>query len=319
MNPRFMHHLCRWLKIPMQPFSSITPSNYEPSVHAPSLPMAEDTNAALLSITPSNCEPSVHAPSLPMAEDTSAALSSITPSTHISGPFVHAPAEQLATRRMLKSKQRSASHTAGASTTGVTTPESLSNLFAGWQGLGVGERPGGGRRGESRGEGGGEGGRATAVPLATPLTNPSVSLAASITPSATMTPSAVSAAIARASMAAVSWSSSHPATRNGKHLTKPPTTPLEKLQTPLEKLLSLRADKATNMKQSLYSDKMASLRERVGVLENIRMCVVCLENPKNVVISPCNHLCVCQHCSTLIPRKCPICRGVVESKIVVYV
>ena len=39
-----------------------------------SSPIAEDTNAAFSSITPSNYEPSVHAPSLPMAEDTNAAL-----------------------------------------------------------------------------------------------------------------------------------------------------------------------------------------------------------------------------------------------------
>lgn len=36
------------------------------------------------------------------------------------------------------------------------------------------------------------------------------------------------------------------------------------------------------------------------------MCVVCWENPRNVVVFPCKHLCLCENCSVNL-QKCPIC------------
>ena len=66
--------------------------------------------------------------------------------------------------------------------------------------------------------------------------------------------------------------------------------------------------------------EMYALREKVRALEQAeqRQCVICLENPKNVVLSPCNHLCICEDCSAHVVRTCPICRSTIKKKTVVY-
>jgi hypothetical protein len=47
-------------------------------------------------------------------------------------------------------------------------------------------------------------------------------------------------------------------------------------------------------------------------------CVICLERPKNVLLQPCRHLCVCQACSPTI-AECPLCRTNIDSRIHAYV
>jgi len=48
-------------------------------------------------------------------------------------------------------------------------------------------------------------------------------------------------------------------------------------------------------------------------------CIICFENPKNVVILPCRHFCICSDCSAKTTLSdCPICRGAVSGSIVVY-
>ena len=42
------------------------------------------------------------------------------------------------------------------------------------------------------------------------------------------------------------------------------------------------------------------------------VCVICLENQRNVVILPCAHLCGCRRCLLQVPH-CPICRGDINS------
>lgn len=40
-----------------------------------------------------------------------------------------------------------------------------------------------------------------------------------------------------------------------------------------------------------------------------KLCVVCLDKPRNVMLRPCNHYCVCETCvRQLLTRKCPICQ-----------
>ena len=43
-------------------------------------------------------------------------------------------------------------------------------------------------------------------------------------------------------------------------------------------------------------------------------CVVCFETPREVVLRPCNHACVCSDCRRKLGR-CPICRKRIESSI----
>jgi hypothetical protein len=39
-------------------------------------------------------------------------------------------------------------------------------------------------------------------------------------------------------------------------------------------------------------------------------CVVCMDAPKNRVVLPCMHMCVCEACAQLL--RCPLCRGPIE-------
>ena len=42
------------------------------------------------------------------------------------------------------------------------------------------------------------------------------------------------------------------------------------------------------------------------------MCVVCMDAPKNRVVLPCMHMCVCEACAQLLRDRCPVCRGPIE-------
>ena len=50
-------------------------------------------------------------------------------------------------------------------------------------------------------------------------------------------------------------------------------------------------------------------------------CVVCMDAPKNCVLMPCFHLCVCMRCGKRLRAdsgKCPICRKVIRKARRVY-
>jgi len=51
-----------------------------------------------------------------------------------------------------------------------------------------------------------------------------------------------------------------------------------------------------------------------------RACTICLNQERNLVFMPCNHLCACAECG-LNPtiRTCPVCRTVFNNRVVVYV
>ena len=46
--------------------------------------------------------------------------------------------------------------------------------------------------------------------------------------------------------------------------------------------------------------------------EQNMLCCICMSDKKDIMIVPCNHLCVCNKCIGAINDKCPICRGVVD-------
>jgi hypothetical protein len=41
-------------------------------------------------------------------------------------------------------------------------------------------------------------------------------------------------------------------------------------------------------------------------------CVVCMDAPKNRVVLPCMHMCVCEACAQLLRDRCPVFRGTIE-------
>eukprot|EP00826_Nyctotherus_ovalis_P060055 TRINITY_DN8401_c0_g1_i26.p1 TRINITY_DN8401_c0_g1~~TRINITY_DN8401_c0_g1_i26.p1 ORF type:complete len:221 (+),score=43.35 TRINITY_DN8401_c0_g1_i26:417-1079(+) len=46
-------------------------------------------------------------------------------------------------------------------------------------------------------------------------------------------------------------------------------------------------------------------------LDSNEDCLICMSNPKTTIIKPCNHVCVCDECASVLLRNqsaCPICR-----------
>ena len=53
-------------------------------------------------------------------------------------------------------------------------------------------------------------------------------------------------------------------------------------------------------------------------VSDIELCSVCIDKRKNIMFTPCNHVCVCEECSIKV-SSCPICRGDIEKKTKVYI
>tara|TARA_B110000971_G_C19948614_1_gene472234 strand:+ start:309 stop:830 length:522 start_codon:yes stop_codon:yes gene_type:complete len=44
------------------------------------------------------------------------------------------------------------------------------------------------------------------------------------------------------------------------------------------------------------------------------LCVVCVDNPKTVLLMPCKHLCACDSCADML-EECPLCRKPIQGRI----
>ena len=50
-------------------------------------------------------------------------------------------------------------------------------------------------------------------------------------------------------------------------------------------------------------------------------CIVCMNSLRDVLLCPCNHYCVCDHCACLLKQRnagCPVCRGPIKEHVHVY-
>ena len=52
-------------------------------------------------------------------------------------------------------------------------------------------------------------------------------------------------------------------------------------------------------------------QETLDKLIDIYRCTVCLERPKNIILQPCFHFCICSKCLLKLD-KCPICRDEID-------
>jgi hypothetical protein len=76
-----------------------------------------------------------------------------------------------------------------------------------------------------------------------------------------------------------------------------------------------------SLRSSLESveHRKVSLRQELNIREETRLCVICLEHEKNVVLWPCGHMFICEHCSQdLYLRSCPMCRRSIEGRTKVF-
>jgi hypothetical protein len=84
-----------------------------------------------------------------------------------------------------------------------------------------------------------------------------------------------------------------------------------------ELALKLRANLA-QVEAAIESKK----KREIESLKDKNMCVICLDSEKQVLVEPCNHLCLCCPCAeTLQPLKtktCPICRKSIEDFRIVF-
>ena len=48
-----------------------------------------------------------------------------------------------------------------------------------------------------------------------------------------------------------------------------------------------------------------------------KLCIICMEKPRDIVFVDCSHLCCCQACSDKV-TNCPLCRKQVTSKLKVF-
>lgn len=58
-------------------------------------------------------------------------------------------------------------------------------------------------------------------------------------------------------------------------------------------------------------------RQRARANEEIpenQLCTVCRTNPKEVVLLPCGHVCICEDCNIDIVDQCPVCRAEIQSR-----
>lgn len=77
---------------------------------------------------------------------------------------------------------------------------------------------------------------------------------------------------------------------------------------------------AEELRQSLAaSRKERRQRVRDTDLRDDQLCVVCRTNPREIILLPCGHVCLCEDCSDDIVDHCPVCRVPIEQKAAAYI
>lgn len=77
---------------------------------------------------------------------------------------------------------------------------------------------------------------------------------------------------------------------------------------------------AENLRRSLAeSRKERRARVRDTNLREDQLCVVCRTNPREIILLPCGHVCLCEDCSDDIIGNCPVCRDPISQKAAAYI
>ena len=71
--------------------------------------------------------------------------------------------------------------------------------------------------------------------------------------------------------------------------------------------------------EALEARKALLIRDQIDQQKEQRLCVVCQEHEKSVVLLPCRHMCLCEGCSNNAQVQfCPLCRRPIAHRISVY-
>lgn len=70
------------------------------------------------------------------------------------------------------------------------------------------------------------------------------------------------------------------------------------------------------IKQKIHVSHYGYIVNEVFGLDEGKDCLICMSAPKNTILLPCRHICLCSECSMALrlqTNKCPVCRAKVES------
>uniref|UniRef100_A0A0A9W311 RING-type E3 ubiquitin transferase n=1 Tax=Lygus hesperus TaxID=30085 RepID=A0A0A9W311_LYGHE len=80
----------------------------------------------------------------------------------------------------------------------------------------------------------------------------------------------------------------------------------------------LRDEELKRKLQETRKERRKNARYGHELQEN-ECCVVCKENPKEIILLPCGHVCICEDCSGAIKKDCPICRSPIGNKAAAFI
>lgn len=103
---------------------------------------------------------------------------------------------------------------------------------------------------------------------------------------------------------------------------------LELLRGDKDALLTLNFDECIKLEKRIKAslESIEERKERIikyemkaGDQGGERLCVICQEHEKSVVLLPCRHMCLCDKCASMeAVTSCPLCRRNIDHKINVF-
>lgn len=65
--------------------------------------------------------------------------------------------------------------------------------------------------------------------------------------------------------------------------------------------------------------ELKELERKAATPSEASLCCICKDNQKTILLLPCRHLCLCEHCANLpIVSSCPVCRAAISERLQVY-
>ncbi|XP_014244136.1 mitochondrial E3 ubiquitin protein ligase 1-like [Cimex lectularius] len=80
----------------------------------------------------------------------------------------------------------------------------------------------------------------------------------------------------------------------------------------------IRDEEVKKRIEEMRKERRKNARRSCELSENEK-CVVCKENPKEIIILQCGHVCICEDCSEVIKTQCPVCRATISNKAAAFI
>merc|ERR1712130_278616 len=82
-------------------------------------------------------------------------------------------------------------------------------------------------------------------------------------------------------------------------------------------LNTMKWDKLSELERTLFHSLQIVRVKMNQIHESNQLCVICLDNDKNIVLQPCNHFVFCDECSR-DRQDCPLCHANITERISVF-